>query len=96
MTFPPDFLHELKKRFSGDLRLDSASKVLYSTDASMYQIEPLGVGIPKNQDDLQSAVESSSKYKIPNFASWVRFIVRWSSDWQSLNFRLFSLSQIYH
>lgn len=31
----------------------------------MYQIEPLGVAIPKTQDDLQSAVELAAKYKIP-------------------------------
>ncbi len=61
----PDFLHELKKRFTGDLRFDTASKILYSTDASMYQIEPLGVAIPKTQDDLQSAVELAAKYKVP-------------------------------
>ncbi len=65
MTLPLDFLHELKKRFTGDLRLDSASKILYSTDASMYQIEPLGVAIPKTQDDLQTAVELAIKYKVP-------------------------------
>lgn len=39
---------ELKPRFAGDLRLDPASRLLYSTDASIYQIQPLGVGIPKN------------------------------------------------
>ncbi|HLA88599.1 MAG TPA: FAD-linked oxidase C-terminal domain-containing protein [Anaerolineales bacterium] len=61
----PDFLHELKKRFTGDLRLDPASKALYSTDASMYQIEPLGVAIPKTQDDLIAAVELSAKYAVP-------------------------------
>ena len=61
----PDFLHELKKRFTGDLRLDSASKVLYSTDASIYQIEPLGVAIPRTQEDLIVAVELAAKYKIP-------------------------------
>ncbi|MDO8753259.1 MAG: FAD-binding oxidoreductase, partial [Anaerolineales bacterium] len=61
----PDFLNELKKRFAGDLRLDPASKVLYSTDASMYQIEPLGVAIPKTQDDLIAAVELSAKYGVP-------------------------------
>ena len=61
----PDFLHELKKRFAGDLRFDTASRILYSTDASMYQIEPLGVAIPKTQDDLHSAVEFAAKYKIP-------------------------------
>jgi len=65
MTIPPDFLHELKKHFTGDLRFDSASRTLYSTDASMYQIEPLGVAIPKTQEDLHSAVELAAKYKIP-------------------------------
>jgi FAD/FMN-containing dehydrogenase/Fe-S oxidoreductase len=65
MTLSHDFLHELKKRFTGDLRLDPASKVLYSTDASAYQIQPLGVALPKTQDDLQAAVELASKHKIP-------------------------------
>lgn len=65
MTLSHDFVHELKKRFAGDIRLDQASKVLYSTDASAYQIEPLGVAIPKTHDDLQSAVELAAKYKIP-------------------------------
>ncbi|MBC7875866.1 MAG: FAD-binding protein [Anaerolineales bacterium] len=65
MNISSDFLRELKKRFTGDLRLDSASRALYSTDASIYQIEPLGVGIPKTQDDLISAVELAAKYKIP-------------------------------
>src|SRR3990172_6265036 len=65
MNLSPDFLNELKKRFTGDLRLDPASKILYSTDASIYQIEPLGVAIPKTQDDLQSAVELAAKYKVP-------------------------------
>jgi len=65
MTLSRDFIHDLKKRFTGDLRLDSASKVLYSTDASAYRIEPLGIALPKTQDDLQSAVELAAKYKIP-------------------------------
>ncbi len=65
MTLSPEFLSELKKRFTGDLRLDPASRILYSTDASMYQIEPLGVAIPKTQDDLQAAVELAAKYQIP-------------------------------
>ncbi len=31
----------------------------------MYQIEPLGVAIPKTQEDLIAAVELAAKYKIP-------------------------------
>ena len=65
MPLHPEVLHELKKHFTGDFRLDTASRILYSTDASMYQIEPLGVAIPKTQGDLQSAVELAAKYKVP-------------------------------
>ena len=65
MALHPDFIDELRKRFIGDIRLDPASRILYSTDASIYQIEPLGVAFPKNQEDLQVAVELAAKYKIP-------------------------------
>src|SRR4030095_11786106 len=65
MSISPDFINELSKHFTGDLRLDLASRILYSTDASIYQIEPEGVAIPKTQDDLQSAIELAAKYKVP-------------------------------
>jgi FAD/FMN-containing dehydrogenase/Fe-S oxidoreductase len=65
MPLPPDFVAELRRRFRGDIRDDAASRVLYSTDASIYQIEPLGVVLPRTQDDLQAAVELASKYGIP-------------------------------
>jgi FAD/FMN-containing dehydrogenase/Fe-S oxidoreductase len=62
---PPDFIADFRKRFTGDLRLDPASRVLYSTDASMYQIEPFGVAFPKHQEDLHAAVELAAQYKVP-------------------------------
>src|SRR5512143_2213276 len=65
MALHPDFINELRKHFTGDIRNDLASRILYSTDASIYQIEPQGVVIPKTQDDLQVAVELAAKYKIP-------------------------------
>src|SRR5688500_5401121 len=65
MPLDSDFINELRKRFTGDIRLDLASRILYSTDASMYQIEPLGVAFPKNQEDLHAAVELAAKYKVP-------------------------------
>ncbi len=61
----PDFLTELRKHFSGDVRTDAASRVLYATDASIYQIEPLGVALPRSQDDLHAAVELAAKYNVP-------------------------------
>jgi FAD/FMN-containing dehydrogenase/Fe-S oxidoreductase len=65
MSLPPDFVNELRKHSAGEIRTDLASRILYSTDASIYQIEPLGIVIPRTQDDLQSAVELAAKYKIP-------------------------------
>src|SRR5512142_139955 len=65
MPLDPDFVNELRKRFSGDIRNDDASRILYSTDASMYEIEPLGVVLPRTQDDLQAAVELAARYRLP-------------------------------
>jgi FAD/FMN-containing dehydrogenase/Fe-S oxidoreductase len=65
MPLSPDFINDLSKHFTGDIRDDLATRILYSTDASIYQIEPRGVVIPKTQDDLQTAVELAAKYKIP-------------------------------
>ncbi len=65
MSLHPDFTNELRKHFTGDIRLDLASRILYSTDASIYQIEPLGVVLPKTQEDLHAAVELAAKYKVP-------------------------------
>jgi len=65
MSLPSEFLYELHKHFTGDIRLDLASRILYSTDASIYQIEPTGVALPRTQEDLIAAVELAAKYKIP-------------------------------
>src|SRR6188474_3737897 len=65
MTLPSEFIHELQKHFTGEIRTDTASRILYSTDASIYQIEPTGVLLPRTQEDLIAAVELAAKYQIP-------------------------------
>lgn len=60
-----DFLNDLRRHVTGDLRTDEYSLILYSTDASIYQVKPYGVLIPKNVDDIHAAVEAAAKYKIP-------------------------------
>ncbi len=62
---PPDFTHELQRATRGDFRADSITRILYSTDASIYQIAPKAVFIPRHQEDLHAVVEISAKYKIP-------------------------------
>ena len=59
-----DLERELRKVIRGDVRFDAASKLLYSTDASMYQMEPVGVVIPRDADDVQAALELSRKHGV--------------------------------
>ena len=47
----------LRQRTNGEVRFDPFSRVLYSTDASIYQMEPVGVVIPRSIDDVQAVME---------------------------------------
>ena len=60
-----DLIHDLRKRITGEVRFDAMSKVLYSTDASIYEIEPLGVVIPKTTEDAIAAVEICGRHGVP-------------------------------
>ena len=60
-----DLAEELRRNISGEVRFDKMSRILYSTDASIYQIEPIGVVIPKTEEDVISAIETASKYSVP-------------------------------
>ena len=57
--------HELKQSLEGEVRFDAYSRAMYSTDASIYQIEPLGVVLPRSREDVISAVELAYKYGVP-------------------------------
>jgi FAD/FMN-containing dehydrogenase/Fe-S oxidoreductase len=56
---------ELHWRLDGEVRFDLYSRMLYSTDASNYQIEPIGVVIPKTYDDIRWTLELALKYQVP-------------------------------
>ncbi len=60
-----EYLAELRNRTSGDIRTDSFSRVLYSTDASIYQVLPHGVVLPRNVEELHAAVELAAKHLVP-------------------------------
>ena len=60
-----ELARELRKRVSGEVRFDPYSRVLYSTDASIYQMEPVGVVIPRNVEDVLAVVEIASKNSVP-------------------------------
>ena len=48
---------DLRAAVQGEVRFDKVSRVLYSTDASVYQIEPVGVLIPKCREDIIQALD---------------------------------------
>ncbi len=56
---------ELKRAISGEVRFDKISRALYSTDASVYQIEPLGVAIPKSRQDIERIFGICRKHRVP-------------------------------
>jgi FAD/FMN-containing dehydrogenase len=56
---------ELQKTIEGDVRFDRISRALYSTDASVYKILPIGLVIPKNRQDIVRCVEICHRFKCP-------------------------------
>lgn len=57
--------HRLEHAIKGDVRFDTVSRALYSTDASVYQIQPIGVVIPKSRADLVRTVEICRDLRCP-------------------------------
>ena len=60
-----DLEHELRRDVEGDVRFDTYSRLLYSTDASMYQVEPIGVVIPRHAGDVQAVIEIANRQNVP-------------------------------
>jgi FAD/FMN-containing dehydrogenase len=56
---------ELTKRIEGEVKFDRYTRLLYSTDASMYQIEPIGIVVPHHKGDVQAVIEIAGKTKVP-------------------------------
>ena len=59
------FQRELERRIEGEVRFDKISRALYSTDASVYKIEPAGVVIPKTREDIVNALAVCRQFKCP-------------------------------
>ena len=55
----------LKKELQGDVLFDNFTRGRYSTDASIYQVMPLGVVIPETEADVQVALQIAREEGIP-------------------------------
>jgi len=60
-----DLAHALRRAVSGGARFDAYSRHLYSRDASMYAIEPLGVVFPRDGDEAAAVVATAAEFGVP-------------------------------
>ncbi|MCH7749404.1 MAG: FAD-binding protein, partial [Acidobacteria bacterium] len=56
---------ELEASLEGDVRFDALTRALYSTDASVYQIEPTGVVIVRSRDDVVRTIDIARRHGVP-------------------------------
>jgi FAD/FMN-containing dehydrogenase/Fe-S oxidoreductase len=68
---PPDipepsreFTHDLSREVE-EVRFDRLTRLLYSTDASIYQMVPLGVAFPRDADQVAAAVSIAARHRVP-------------------------------
>ncbi len=67
MTKPdaPDIFTELRRQFNGDVLTDELNRMLYASDASIYQQLPRAVVKPRHRDDCIQLVRFARQHKIP-------------------------------
>ncbi|MFT6225602.1 MAG: FAD/FMN-containing dehydrogenase/Fe-S oxidoreductase [Paracoccaceae bacterium] len=60
----PDIAEILSKRVQGDLMFDTFSRGRYATDASIYQMTPLGILSPKSEADICAVLDIAREQQI--------------------------------
>ncbi|MDP7524488.1 MAG: FAD-binding oxidoreductase, partial [Arenicellales bacterium] len=61
----PDLATRLKRNLRGEVLFDRYSRGRYSTDASIYQIEPVGVVVPRDEEDIESVISIAAEEQVP-------------------------------
>ena len=57
-----DLRSDLETRLEGEVRFDPLSRALYSTDASVYRIEPVGVAIVRSREDVLATIACARRH----------------------------------
>jgi FAD/FMN-containing dehydrogenase len=60
-----DFLAQLAREVDGELLADAAARGRYATDASIYQIDPIAVIIPRTEEAARTAVQVAYQAGVP-------------------------------
>lgn len=58
------FIQDLKLNLEGDVLADDFSLGMYATDASLYQILPIAIALPKSEVDVSAALKIASDYQV--------------------------------
>ena len=64
----PAFERRLGKALEGEVAFDAFTRGRYATDASIYQIMPMGVAFPKSADDVVAALKIAAEHGVPVIA----------------------------
>ncbi|MFQ5994538.1 MAG: FAD-binding and (Fe-S)-binding domain-containing protein [Acidiferrobacterales bacterium] len=60
----PALAARLSREIEGEVLFDAFSRGRYSTDASIYQVEPVGVLIPRNQQDIIRIIQIAAEQSV--------------------------------
>ena len=60
--------HRLRTETEGEVLFDAPSRGRYATDASIYQVMPVGVLVPKSGRDIATALDIARDLKVPVLA----------------------------
>src|SRR5579864_7837502 len=55
----------LRRELRGEVKVDAFTRGRYATDASIYQIEPLGVAVPRDKADVAAALAIAREEGVP-------------------------------
>ncbi|WP_306061650.1 FAD-binding and (Fe-S)-binding domain-containing protein [Natronococcus wangiae] len=64
-TNRPDLVSALEARVDGDVRFDEYSRELYATDASAYEVLPIGVVYPTGTEDVAAVMRYCAEHDVP-------------------------------
>ncbi|ODR83058.1 FAD-dependent oxidoreductase [Haladaptatus sp. W1] len=61
----PNLVDDLRQRIAGEVRFDIYTRQLYATDASAYEVTPIGVVFPRNTEDVSAVMRYCADREIP-------------------------------
>lgn len=68
MTHNPEFEQALRREIAGEVSFDPMVLGIYATDASNFQIQPVGLVVPRHEADVATALRIANEFNVPVMA----------------------------